>query len=77
MLGQQGGDQVLQGLRLLRLQQAVLPAEEREVAEERVEVRVQAQGQGLCVVAPVDVGQSPEIQQEHFLDQEDKARRER
>lgn len=54
----------------------MLPAEEREVGEERVEMRVQAQREGLSVVRPVYVGQSPEKQQEHFLDEEDEARRE-
>lgn len=39
----QGCDQVLQRLRFFRLQEAMLPAEEREVGEERVEMRVQAQ----------------------------------
>lgn len=49
-------DQVLQRLRLLRLQQAVLLAEEHQVGEERVEVRVQAQHCSLSVVRPVYVG---------------------
>lgn len=39
----QGCDQVPQRLRFFRLQQVMLPAEEREVGEERVEMRVQAQ----------------------------------
>jgi len=70
----QGSDQVLQGLRVLGLQQSVLPAEVCEVCEERVEVWVQAQRQRLPVVGPVEVGQGPEQQEEHFLDQEHEAR---
>lgn len=72
----QSCDQVLQRLRFFRLQQAVLPAEEHKMAEERVEVRVQAQRYGFSVVRPVNVGQSSEKQQEDFLDEKDETRRE-
>lgn len=54
----------------------MLLAEEREVCEECVEVRVQTQSQRLPVVTPVNVSQSPEEQQKHLLDQEDEACRE-
>lgn len=69
----QSCDEVLQGLNVLRLQQGVLPAEECEVCEERVEVGVQAQCERLSVVRPVNVSQSPEIQQKHLLDEKDEA----
>lgn len=72
----QSCDQVLQRLRFFRLQQAMLPAEQHEVGEERVEVRVQAQRYGFSVVRPVNVGQSSEKEQEHFLDEEDETGRE-
>lgn len=69
----QSCDEVLQWLSVLRVQQAVLSAEEREVREECVEVRVQAQGQCLSIVRPIYVSQSPEKQQIHLLDQKDEA----
>lgn len=69
----QGCDEVLQRLSVLQLQQGVLPAEEGEVCEERVEVGVQAQHQHLFVVRPVNVSQSPEKQQKHLLHKEDEA----
>lgn len=54
----------------------MLPAEEHKVGEERVEVRVQAQRCGFSIVRPVNVGQSSKKQQEHFLHEKDKTRRE-
>lgn len=69
----QSCDEVLQWLDVLWLQQAVLPAEDCEVCEERVEVWVQAQCQCLSVVRPVNVSQSPEKQQKHLLDEKDEA----
>lgn len=72
----QSCDQVLQRLRFFRLQQAMLPAEEHKVGEERVEVRVQAQHYSFSVVRPVNVGQSSEKQHKHFLDEKDETCRE-
>lgn len=69
----QSCDEILQRLRVLRLQQGVLPAKESEVCEECVELWVQAQCQGLSVVRPVNVSQSPKEQQKHLLDQKDEA----
>lgn len=71
----QGCDEVLQRLEVLRLQQGVLAAEEREVCEECVEVGVQAQHQRLFVVRPVNMSESPEKQQKDLLHEEDEAGR--
>lgn len=43
------------------------------MCEKSVEVWVQAERQRLTVVTPVNVGQSPEQEQENLLDQEDEA----
>lgn len=51
----QSCDEVLQRLDVLLLQQSVMPAEECEVREKCVEVRVQAQCERLSVVSPVNV----------------------
>lgn len=71
----QSSDEVLQRFGFFRLQQSVLLTEECEVCEESVEVWMQAQSECFSVVGPVNVSQSPEQQQEHLLDQKDKARR--
>lgn len=72
-LPSQSCDEVLQWLGVVWIQQCVLPAEEREVREKRVEVRVQAEQEGLAVVGPINVSQSPEQQQKHLLDQKHEA----
>lgn len=72
----QSCDEVLQWLNVLWLQQGMLPAEEREVCKECVEVRMQAQCQSLSIVRPVNVSESSEKQQKHFLDKKDEACRE-
>lgn len=69
----QSCDEVLQRRHVLRLQEGVLLAEEREVCEECVEVWVQAKCKCLFIVRPVNVSQSPEKQQKHFLDEEDES----
>lgn len=60
----------LQWLRVFRLQQGVLVAEEREVCKHCVKVWVQTQRKCFIVVRPVNVSQSPKQKQKDLLDEE-------